>query len=231
MGLAQVKKFGYGMDGKTLDLVVAVPKGTYLKHFWIANQNDIQADNSTRVGIEYIKAVQSTQKNMDQETAFKKLFEYIGDFTCKDTGNTYDLYRLNQNCGWVDDKAVGIGVRVSQNDLTFITMEVGFPSGGDTPYGYGKKSPFKFSMECGEDNVITVFPLYNLLAIRLRALSYAQFLNCACEMPADFIDKLLQIKAIQLANLSNEYYKASVYWNKFYKGKNIVTNKRCACHG
>lgn len=228
MGLAQVKKAGYGMDGKTLDFVIAVPKGSYLKHFWIANQNDISADNSTRVGTEYIQAVRNTQKNMTAEKAFHKLFEGIGEMTCKDTGNTYDLYRLNQMCEWISGTSVGIGIRVSQNDLNFITMEVAFPS-SDSPYGI--TSSFKISDKCGEDNVITIFPLYNLLAIRLRALSYAQFLGCSCEMPRDFIDKILQIKAIELANQSTEYFKAATYWNKFYKGKNIVTNKRCNCHG
>lgn len=221
MGLAQVRKFGYGIDGKTLDLVIAIPKGSCLKHFWVANQNDIYADNSTRVGIEYIKAVQNTEENMDKPTAFHKLFEWIGDFTCKDSGNVYDLYRLNQMCMWTSDSKSGIGIRVSQNDLTFITMDV------DPATHTG----FKYSECCGEDNTITVFPLYNLLALRLKALSYAQFINCSCEVPADFIDKILQIKAIELANLSNEYYKAATYWNKFYKGKNIVTNKRCGCHG
>lgn len=222
MGLAQVKKFGYGLDGKTLELVIAIPQGSYLKHFWIANQNDIQADNSTRVGREYIKAVQNTNKDMDKETAFKKLFNYIGNFTCKDTGNIYDLYSLNQDCIWMDDKSVGIGIKVSQNDLTFITMEVNLLL---------DNTSFKVPPRCSEDNVITVFPLYNLLAIRLRALSYAQFLGCSCEMPKDFIDKILQIKAIELATQSTEYFKAATYWNKFYKGKNIVTNKRCNCHG
>lgn len=216
------------MDGKTLDLLIAVPKDTYLKHFWVANQNDIHADNSTRVGIEYIDAIKSREKNMSRRAAFGKLFEYVEDFTCKDTGNVYNIYRLRPDCAWVTQGRVGIGIPVSQNDLTYITMEVALSSRED-PYGITKD--FKYSDKCGEDSVITVFPLYNLLAVRLRALSYAQFLGCSCEMPADFIDKLLQIKAIELANLSQEYYKASVYWNKFYKGKNIVTNKRCACHG
>lgn len=228
MGLAQVKKYGYGIDGKTLDLVIAVPKGTYLKGFWIANQNDIQADNSTRVGIEYISAIKNLLQNIDTVTAFNKLFKYIGDFTCKDTGYEYDLYQLNQDFSWASVNKVGIGINVSQNDLNFITMEIGYPA-DNTPYGITQR--YKDSNDCGSDNIVTVFPLYNLLAIRLRALSYAKFIDCSCEIPADFIDKILQIKAIELANLSQDYYKASVYWNKFYKGKNIVTNKRCDCHG
>lgn len=234
MGLAQVKKFGYGMDGKTLDLVIALPKGSYLKHFWIANQNDIHADNSTRVGIEYIQAVRNVGGvNMSTRAAFGRLFTYKGDFTCKETGNTYALYELNQMCAWdaKEQQASGVGIRVSQNDLNFITMECSFASDDKTP-AYGQvPDTFKVPTECGEDNVITVFPMYNLLAIRLRALSYAKFIGCSCEMPRDFIDKILQIKAIELANQSTEYYKASMYWNKFYKGKNIVTNKRCDCHG
>ena len=218
MGLAIVKNFGYGMDGKTLDLTIAIPKGSYLKHFWIANQNDIQDNNSTKVGLDYIKAIQNMYKSIDTENAFKKLFEYLGDYTCKETGNIYDLYKLNQDCMWSTDKSVGIGVKVSQNDLTFITMEV---------YLSNQEASFKVSTQCGEDNTVTIFPLYNLLAIRLKALSYAQFLNGTCTLPADFIDKILQIKAIELATLSEDYYKASTYWNKFYKG----TNKRCNCHG
>lgn len=229
MGLAQVKNYSYGIDGKTLDLTIAIPTGSYLRHFWIANQNDIQADNSTKAGIEYIEAIRSTEPDMDAEKAFKKLFRYIGDFTCKETGNKYDLYQLNPSSDTriPTPNGVSTGIGISQNDLTFITMEVSYQN-DYTPYGVTQKYQASNKNESGED--ITVFPMYNLLAIRLRALSYAKFINCSCEMPRDFIDKILQIKAIELANSGQDYYKASVYWNKFYKGKNIVTNKRCDCH-
>ena len=32
--------------------------------------------------------------------------------------------------------------------------------------------------------------------------------------------------------LSNkDYYKASVFWNKFFKNKHFATNNKCVCHG
>lgn len=223
MSLIKIKDSGYGIDGKTLDLIIAIPQGSYLTEFWVANQNDITADNSTHKGVEYIKAIQNINKNMTKKDAFLELFTYLDSYTSKEDGNTYDRYRINPSCASFYNNKARIGITVSQNDLTFITMKV-IPQG----YGYG----FKYSTECGADNTEVVFPLYNLMCLRLRALSYAQFIGCSCDIPLEFIDKILQIEAIKLSICSGNYYKAATYWNKFYGGKNIATNiKRCNCHG
>lgn len=220
MGLLKIKKIGYGLDGKTLDLTIAIPEGSTISKFYVANQNDIPVDGSTRVGIEYIQAVKKAN-NCNVTEAFEILFNQVGQYTEADTGNIYDVYKLNQNAMWSSDQKSGIGITVSQNDLTYLTMEL-------RP---GKGNTFKYPTECGEDSLTTVYPLYNLLVLRLRALSEARFTECACDTPDEFIDKILQIKTIELATSSRDYYKAAMYWNRFYKGRNIGTNKRCGCHG
>lgn len=224
MGLITVKQFGWGINGKTLDLIISVPKGAILKKFFVANQNDIKPENNTRVGTEYISAIQNTQKGMTLEVAFSKLFDKIGTVDTSDAQVSYDIYRLNQLAMWWHNQRAGVGVYASINDLTFITMEL-------QPAKYGD---FKYSYECGEDNLVTVFPLYNEMAIKLNALQYAKSAMCSCEcvIPREFEDKILQIRAIELAVLGKDYYTASTFWNKFFKGIPIVTRPRpCNCHG
>jgi hypothetical protein len=70
MALIKLYKIGYGFDGNVLDITIAIPKDTYIKEFWVANQNNISANSSPFAGINYIEEVRKTEFNMSREKAF-----------------------------------------------------------------------------------------------------------------------------------------------------------------
>jgi hypothetical protein len=73
--------------------------------------------------------------------------------------------------------------------------------------------------------------LYNVNALRVYALAAAKNFGNSCELPDTLIDRILQIRTIELCLSAGNYFKASVFWNKFFKNKHIVTNSKCICHG
>jgi hypothetical protein len=121
---------------------------------------------------------------------------------------------------------------VSQNNITFITLQLNLidsnnnPSSGNNP-SYGIGGPFQL----GEDDSVLVYPLYNINALRLYALSSAKSVECPCKLPDEFIDRILQIRTIEMCLSNKNYYRASVFWNKFFKNKHFATNNKCVCHG
>jgi hypothetical protein len=149
-------------------------------------------------------------------------------------GTEYCVYELNPECKFnlsgVDTSKLGI--HVSQNNLTFVTLQLGLinsytsPSSGGT-LSYGIWDP----PQLGEDDSILVYPLYNINALRLYALSSAKSVECPCKLPDEFIDRILQIRTIEMCLSNKNYYKASVFWNKFFKNKHFATNNKCVCHG
>lgn len=215
MPLINIQNFGWGLDGKTFELTIAIPADCYLDRFYVATQDDIGPDNSTEKGTDYFCKLREYYKTDDPKVIFSILFSKVE--TILINSHTFDVYKLNNPL-----VGKGIYIGMTPNDLTFITMHLNTKN---------LEHALITSAECGEDNTIRVLPVYNALMIKLRALSFAKFIDCSCDIPSDFIDKILQLKALELALCSNEYYKAATYWIKFYKGKNIVTNKRCGCHG
>lgn len=243
MSLIKVIKSGYGLDGNLLDLTIAIPEGSYVRSFYVINQNDVKSDDSTKIeAFDYIKAHKNTQTNMSYSKAFCCKVDGIdyGVFKkegggLEEDGVKYSIYKLNPDCkfklsGANTDK---LGIHVSQNNLTFITLQLSLTDSYDNPSsGNNLSEGLNWDPpQLGEDNSVLVYPLYNINALRLYALSSAKSVECPCKLPDEFIDRILQIRTIEMCLSNKDYYKASVFWNKFFKNKHFATNNKCVCHG
>lgn len=80
---------------------------------------------------------------------------------------------------------------------------------------------------CGEDNstvlgvAIPLYPLYQ------KSLEYIKEIDCNCKIPKNFINFILQLKALQISVKTGHYTQAINYWKKFFKNiqKTIGVNR------
>ena len=244
MSLIKILKIGYGIEGNLLDLTIAIPKGSYIRSFYVINQNDVQPDDSTKISsFDYIKAHKETQPNMSYQKVFchktdndinTGVFQAIPelDYTSED-GTEYYAYELNPECKFNLAGTNKLGIHISQNNLTFITLKLSLTDSYDNPSsGNNVSQGLNWDPpQLGEDDSVLVYPLYNINALRLYALSSAKSVECPCKLPDEFVDRILQIRTIEMCLSNKNYYKASVFWNKFFKNKHFATNNKCVCHG
>lgn len=204
-------------------MTIAIPKGSYLKEFWVTTQKDIaESDCTAGAGIDYVEGVKNLGISSLQ-TVMDKIFEYQCDYTDPLTNNIYSIYKLKADFSWkYDNTKYGVGIEVSKKDLSIITLKLDSDS---------VPTNFVISSECGEDSTVLRIPLYDLLPARLVALNTAKGLDNICDLPKDFMDKVLQIKLIELALCCNDYCKALFYWHKFFDSEDKVQYVKCGCHG
>jgi hypothetical protein len=207
MSLIKLKDIGFGLKGNTLDLIIAVPKDCYLNKFRVFNQNDLTDEDCFTLGTDYIDDLVRLGHSYKQ--AFHILFgdKPVSQYIDEVTQEEYDVYSFSNG-------EYAHAIKPSQEDMTIIAMELFYPDA-----------------ESCCDTKLTV-PLYNPLTMKLKALDFAGTIDgCNCEVPKEFIDKLLQIKAIELALCCKDYCAAAKYWKMFYDKKVISATKKCGCHG
>lgn len=226
MSLIVVKEIGYGLKGDKLDLTIAVPKDSYLDSFYVSSQKDIKEKCTSiyALGIDYIEAVQNTDPSLTKQGAFNEMFTKLCEYKDPTTGNIYDIYQLKSDFMWfVDGETKGLGVSVSQEDLTLVTMHL----------NPAITTSFTYSTECGEDSTTLTVPLCDMLHLRLKALDTiaGADMSCSCELPRAFIDKLLQLRVVELAICCKDYCTALTYWSKFYGDNAVKPRKSCGCNG
>lgn len=83
---------------------------------------------------------------------------------------------------------------------------------------------------CGMDNVNSLGVTFSMCPIYNETMQYVKEVENTCELPKAFINKILQLKAIQYSINSGHYTQAIEYYNKFYKNLN-VNPKTCGCNG
>ena len=75
-------------------------------------------------------------------------------------------------------------------------------------------------------------PIFNTNIIYQQSMKYIRSIESNCDIPKQFIDYILRIKALELALNTGNYLLAIKYWNKFFK--NIFTQESintCNCYG
>lgn len=97
-------------------------------------------------------------------------------------------------------------------------------------YAKAKGAP-NWDCPCGFDDTISVGVTFSMCPIYNATMQYVKEVENSCDLPANFIDMILQFKAIQYAIESGHFTEAIKYYNKFYKGINIHNFKSCGCHG
>lgn len=86
---------------------------------------------------------------------------------------------------------------------------------------------------CGTTNPVLMGAVTNLYPLYQNTMKYVKQIENTCEIPKEFIDFSLKIKALELCIKTGNYPQAIKYWNKYFKGKignsNGITN--CSCYG
>ena len=84
---------------------------------------------------------------------------------------------------------------------------------------------------CGYDDTPTVGVTFSMCPIYNKAMGYIKEVENSCEIPKDFINMIIQLKAIQYSVDSGHFTQAVKYYNKFYKNLSVNTFSTCGCHG
>lgn len=97
-------------------------------------------------------------------------------------------------------------------------------------YAKAKGTPAP-STPCGYDKEYSVGVTFSLCRIYNATMGYVKQIENSCEIPKDFINMILQFKAIQYSVDSGHFTQAIKYYNKFYKNLSVNTSSNCGCHG
>lgn len=84
---------------------------------------------------------------------------------------------------------------------------------------------------CGFDETPSVGVTFSLCPIYNETMQYVKEVENTCVLPKDFINMILQFKAIQYSINSGHFTQAIKYYNKFYKTLSVSTTNSCGCHG
>lgn len=195
MSLIKLKDIGFGLNGKTLDITIAIPKDRYLVSFHVYTQNDIAEGSCSSIGTEYLDGSKESFRAYFGEPISKEIDPV--------TKQEYNIYKL------LDSALVN---PVSQQDMTIVSMQL-------TEEG---------TEDCSDSKLIV--PLFNLTHLRLAAIDSFKR-NDTCALNREFIDKILQIKAIEIAICCRQYCDAAKFWKQFWNKKEVKQSKKCGCHG
>lgn len=106
-----------------------------------------------------------------------------------------------------------------KDHILYIYVEVdptGIPS--DIPCGMDTNPTIGVTLYMGD--------IYNQFMSNIRELSDT------CNVPQNFINDILQYKAIESSINSGHYIQANKYYNNFFKGKSIKSSSsNCGCYG
>ena len=98
-------------------------------------------------------------------------------------------------------------------------------------YAQAKGVPHPVHTPCGFDDEYSVGVTFSLCPIYNATMGYIKQVENSCEIPRDFINMILQFKAIQYSIDSGHFTQAIAYYNKFYKNLSVNTYSTCGCHG
>lgn len=84
---------------------------------------------------------------------------------------------------------------------------------------------------CGFDDEVSVGITFSLCPIYNETMQYVKRVEDSCELPKDFINMILQFKAIEYSINSGHFTQAVKYYNKFYKNLSRSAIDSCGCHG
>lgn len=101
--------------------------------------------------------------------------------------------------------------------MFFVYAVVGGTPAADTP--------------CGFDETSSVGVTFSLCPIYNETMQYVKEVENQCVLPKDFINMILQFKAIQYSINSGHFTQAVKYYNKFYKNLSVGTTNTCGCYG
>jgi hypothetical protein len=153
---------------------------------------------------------------------------YIGSLKIDDQ-DSFSEFGPSSNPIWQDSyekkKTVDITIDIAafdpkktslNEDILYCWFEATGTPSSDTP--------------CGMDNTYTLGIAINLRPIYNKGMAFFKEMENNCSMPKEFINFILEYKALDLALKTENYIQANKYWNKFFKGTKVTSIKTgCGC--
>ena len=103
-----------------------------------------------------------------------------------------------------------------QNNMFFVYISTKGTPSPDTP--------------CSMDNNISVGILYNKYLLYKLFMNSVKEVESECNIPKNFINNILRLKALELCLSTGNYIQAIKYWNKFFKNNKYDLNTNI-CNG
>lgn len=98
-------------------------------------------------------------------------------------------------------------------------------------YAIAKGTP-SIDTPCGMDNIKTIGVAFNITPIYNNMISHIRELGNTCTIPMNFIDSILQFKALELYIKTEDYSQTVNLWNKVFCNIKSYNNINiCNCHG
>jgi hypothetical protein len=113
--------------------------------------------------------------------------------------------------------------------------DLGVPIAGNIFFVYAISSGEPLSdTPCELRNSRIVGTAINLYPIYKHSMLYTRELGDTCNVPKNFVDYILKIKALDLSLKTGNYQEAIRYWNRLFKNlyyTNNVEFSNCGCYG
>lgn len=84
---------------------------------------------------------------------------------------------------------------------------------------------------CGGDNSKSLGITFALCPIYNQIMAYIKGVENTCEIPMEFVNLMLQYKAIQYSINSGHFLQAARFYKKFYGDLPVTSSRNCGCHG
>lgn len=146
-------------------------------------------------------------------------FTLVYEETLRDGHNEFlDVDYKHKHYRWVLE-ASDMGIE-DMNHLFFVTIT----TDGDIVNSNLETLP------CGADDMTTMGTTVNLYPYYVQAMQYIKELGNTCDIPRNFIDYILKLKALELAIKTGNYGTAITYFKTFFdRNATITGGKDCGC--
>lgn len=190
-------------DGKYLVIDVSVNNASYYDNVFIKY---IKIDTQDT----YLSTGPSSNPIYSYETSYSKTYS-IPEQNSTNPIETGDSYVFTEN---LEDKRhvrlalkdIDLGKSL-QDNMFFVYVVIDGQPADDTPQEFNKSIYMK--------SVLDIFPLYK------KSMYYLQEVGKDCIIPRDFINTILQLKAVQIGIKTGNYIEAFTQYKSFLKTKNI----------
>lgn len=138
------------------------------------------------------------------------IYEYVIP-TYKKNGNTNKLKHIRLELTHLD-------LRRPLTDLFFVYIQTKGNPAPTTPCTLDHKTTL--------GTVVDMYPFYQ------KSILFLKELTKCCEVPQDFTDFMLRIKALELSIKTGNYIEAIKFYNRFFKGKHHnlhIKGGGCCC--
>lgn len=183
-----------------LDLVITIPKGSYIEHMYIINSKDVTTEGDL------------TDNNFDIVTGLLDagLCESVEDFHSQafdkisSTSDGYDTYRF-KHLTWLNNNGDSDAGIIIKDDMVFVTLQI------DT------STEAKYKANCSESKI--TIPVYNRTRMLVDIANLGRLIG-GCDpcrdIPESFVKTIMEFRAFETAIEIKDWLLVKRLYNDIY---------------